>query len=226
MSSVTDKYPNADLCIIRENAEHLFRSGQLYCSEAVMKALRDAFCPEVPDLVISMMSGFPVGMGSSGCICGAVAGGVAFLGLMFGRAEHNDVLKSEHCMRLAHELHDMFRKKHGSICCRVLTKGLVFGSSSHSDQCIRFSGEVAEVVAEMVLREQNVLRESDLGELTSESKVTDILSVKPEAAEVFIRYGMTCLASVIARGESLAVAVTHKNLPLDDICRDIGIRRV
>ena len=32
-----------------------------------------------------MASGFPVGIGGSGCTCGAIAGGIMALGMVFGR---------------------------------------------------------------------------------------------------------------------------------------------
>lgn len=138
---------------IRETAENLFRTNQFFCSEAVVKSLRDAFCPEIPDHVIAMASGFPVGIGSSGCTCGAVAGGVIFLGLVFGRTKPMQFVESGNCMKLARELHDKFKSENGSICCRVLTKSMEKGSAEHNAQCIRFTGDVAQAVAEIILRE-------------------------------------------------------------------------
>ena len=80
------------------------------------------------------------------------------------------------------------------------------------------------IVATIIIREiASVSGETNRSTLSADSKVTEILMERPEAAEVFQRYGMTCLAFVIANEETLRVAVTHKNLPLEDICRDIGI---
>ena len=75
----------ADALAVRQAAEELYKTCQFNCSEAVIKAVRDYFCPEIPDFVIAMSSGFPVGMGGAGCTCGAVAGGQMALGLIFGR---------------------------------------------------------------------------------------------------------------------------------------------
>jgi C_GCAxxG_C_C family probable redox protein len=37
-----------------------------------------------------MASGFPVGIGGSGCTCGAIAGGVMAIGMFFGRTSPKD----------------------------------------------------------------------------------------------------------------------------------------
>jgi C_GCAxxG_C_C family probable redox protein len=59
-------------------------------------------------------------------------------------------------MALSKELHDTFRKRHKSICCRVLTKGMTLGSPEHIEQCIYLTGEVAEEVAKIIARELNL----------------------------------------------------------------------
>ncbi|MCF8017875.1 MAG: C-GCAxxG-C-C family protein [Vallitaleaceae bacterium] len=141
-----------DLDKIRTTAENYYRNGDFYCSEAIVKTIKDEFQLSVSDDIIAAASGFPVGMGNSGCSCGAVVGGIMTLGLVFGRTEAKDkkVVKT---MKLANELHETFRKKHKTLCCRVLTKGMRLGSRKHMDQCISFTGEVAEEVAKIIVRE-------------------------------------------------------------------------
>lgn len=70
---------------IRKTAEDYYKNGDFYCSEAVIKTLKDVFKPEIGDEVIALASGFPVGMGNAGCTCGAVVGAQMSLGLIFGR---------------------------------------------------------------------------------------------------------------------------------------------
>lgn len=141
-----------DLDKIRTTAENYYRNGDYYCSEAIVKTIKDEFQLPISDDIIAAASGFPVGMGNSGCSCGAVIGGIMTLGLVFGRTDAKDkkVVKT---MKLANELHETFRKKHKTLCCRVLTKGMRLGSSKHMDQCISFTGEVAEEVAKIIIRE-------------------------------------------------------------------------
>lgn len=77
------------------------------------------------------------------------------LELSFGRIQAKDE-KVQLTMKLANELHDKFRSKHKSLCCRVLTKGMVLGSPEHMKQCISFTGEVAEETAKIIVRELNL----------------------------------------------------------------------
>jgi len=137
---------------IRKQAEDYYRQGDYFCSEAIIRTIRDEYKLEVPDDVIKMASGFPVGMGSSGCSCGALVGGIMALGLFFGRSEPGNK-KVDHTMALAKELHNYFIAQHKSTCCRVLTKGMELGSPKHMEQCIALTGEMAEKTTELIERE-------------------------------------------------------------------------
>lgn len=137
---------------IKVTAEEYYRSGDYYCSEAIVKTIKDAFNIPLPDAVVGMASGFPVGIGGAGCTCGAVIGGVMALGLLFGRTEPKDE-KIKRIMELSRELHDIFRSRHKHLCCRILTRGMTLGSQRHMEQCIIITGEVAEEVAQLIIRE-------------------------------------------------------------------------
>ncbi|HAR49216.1 MAG TPA: hypothetical protein DCR81_03785, partial [Smithella sp.] len=110
---------DVDLEKIRLTAEEYYRSGDFYCSEAIVKTIKDAFSLSVSDDVIAMASGFPVGIGKAGCTCGAVSGGVIALGMVFGRTAPKDK-KVDKAMKLSRELHDIFKKRHKCLCCRTL----------------------------------------------------------------------------------------------------------
>jgi C_GCAxxG_C_C family probable redox protein len=140
---------------IRAAAENYYRNGDFYCSEAIVKTIKDEFGLTVTDDVIKMASGFPVGMGGSGCTCGAVAGGIMAIGLFFGRTQAKDA-KVAKTMALANELHGIFKERHKNLCCRILTKGMTLGSPEHMEQCISFTGEVAEEAARIISRELNI----------------------------------------------------------------------
>lgn len=144
-----------DLTTVRKTAEDYYRQGDFYCSEAIVKTIRDEFGLALPDDVIAMASGFPIGMGNSGCSCGAIVGGIMAIGMVFGRTQGKDK-KVEKAMSLANELHDFFKKNHKVLCCRILTKGMVLGSPLHMKQCIAFTGEVAEETARILARELSV----------------------------------------------------------------------
>lgn len=143
---------NIDIDKVRKTAEAYYRNGDFFCSESIVKTIKDEFNLAVPDDVISMASGFPIGMGSAGCTCGAVVGGIMALGLFFGRTEPKDE-KVNKTMELSKELHDIFQKRHKCLCCRILTKGMELGSPEHMEQCISLTGEVAEETTKIIIRE-------------------------------------------------------------------------
>ena len=141
---------------IAKDAEDLFRGG-FFCSEAVVSSIRSNFEMDVPEEVIAMASGFPIGIGRSKCLCGAVSGGVMAIGLVFGRTVQKDP-QVEQTLALSKELHDWFTAANGknALCCRILTKEFDMGAGEHKEQCIHFTGLVAGKVAEMIIREKGL----------------------------------------------------------------------
>ena len=141
---------------IAKDAEELFRGG-FFCSEAVVSSIRSNFEMDVPEEVIAMAAGFPIGIGRSKCLCGAVSGGVMAIGLVFGRTVQKDP-QVEQTLLLSKELHDWFKEANGknALCCRILTKEFDMGAGEHKEQCIRFTGLVAGKVAEMIIREKGL----------------------------------------------------------------------
>lgn len=141
---------------IAKDAEDLFRGG-FFCSEAVVSSIRSNFEMDVPEEVIAMASGFPIGIGRSKCLCGAVSGGVMAIGLVFGRTVQKDP-QVEQTLALSKELHDWFKEANGknALCCRILTKEFDMGAGEHKEQCIRFTGLVAGKVAGMIIREKGL----------------------------------------------------------------------
>lgn len=134
-----------DAVALRERAEDLYRSGQFLCSEAVVFAFNEAMDDPMPQEIVRLASGFPVGMGAlgtGGCTCGALSGGVMVLGLLYGRSTPG--AEAPHVLGKAKDLHDWFKAEKGSTCCRALIAGMEFGSPAHIDQCVAFTGDVAE----------------------------------------------------------------------------------
>ncbi len=140
-----------DIQAIKLQAEQYYRDGDFYCSEAVVKAIKDAFNAPYDDSVIKLASGFPVGM-SSGCTCGAVSGAVMALGMFFGRSEAKGK-EVKKMMKLAKEVQDTFNAEHKVCCCKILTKNMRLGSAKHMSQCTAFTGKLTEIVAMIIVRE-------------------------------------------------------------------------
>jgi C_GCAxxG_C_C family probable redox protein len=139
-----------------KEAEDLFRNGY-FCCEAIMASIRNNFALDVPEEVIAMSSGMAVGAGRSGCMCGALNGGILALGMFFGRTGQNgpkdpQVVK---CMALTNELHNWFKEATGknAVCCRILTREFDMAKGEHKEQCIRFTGLAAKKTAEIIIRE-------------------------------------------------------------------------
>jgi C_GCAxxG_C_C family probable redox protein len=135
-----DVKPSAEAMQLSERcqleAEALYRSGSHHCAEAVMEAIRKNYSPEVPETVVSTVSGFGGGSGV-GCICGAVSGGTVALGLVL-----HDKKATTH---LTKELHTWFKEKYGVTCCKTIRQ-------THKGVCPMLTGEVAGKVAEMLGR--------------------------------------------------------------------------
>ncbi len=138
----------------REKAEEFYAKGDFYCSEAVVKSVLDATGIDYPKEAVAMASGFPVGIGGAECVCGALSGGVMALGFLYGRTEGGSP-KVAKAMAVSNQLHNLFIKRNRITCCRVLTRGMTKGSPEHMQQCIRFTGEVAEDVMRLIAQEQS-----------------------------------------------------------------------
>jgi C_GCAxxG_C_C family probable redox protein len=138
---------------LRKKAEEMYRSGKFLCSEAVFLAANEFLGRPVPDEMVRLASGFPVGMGKAGCACGAVTGGVMALGIKYGRTSAG--VEMPGMFEAAKELHDRFVARRKSVCCRTLTRRFEFGSPEHIEQCIAITGEVTADVIDLLSREGN-----------------------------------------------------------------------
>ena len=138
---------------VQYDAEETFQTGGFYCSEAIMSSIRKNIDPTMPEALIAAASGFPIGVGRSKCICGAISGGVLALGYFFGKDKSTDGTNKK-SMELANELQQSFRKNHqGVSCCHIHTKGMDMANGEHKKQCVAFTGEMAAKTAEIIARE-------------------------------------------------------------------------
>ena len=170
---VTEISPRA----VQRAAEKSFKDGY-YCCESVMATIRDQFQLDVPESVIAMSSGMAVGIGKSGCTCGAFNGGVLALGMLFGRTEQNGPAdpKSVKVMELTHELHEWFKEANGkkAICCRILTREFNMGKGEHKEQCIFFTGLCTWKVAQIICRECGIKNLDENDEPAPRRTITEI----------------------------------------------------
>ena len=156
-----------DLSKVQAEDEESYSKG-FCCWEAVMEVIMDNFELDVPHEIIKMASGMAIGVGKSGCICGALNGGVLAISMFFGRDEQRGPKDPEvvKCMSMTNELHDWFRENNTkkAACCRVLTREFDMSQGGHKSQCIYYTGMCAAKATEILARELGI-------ETTGEIKV-------------------------------------------------------
>lgn len=145
---------NAIIDLVRNKAEGYFQRGEFFCSEAVVHTINELLGWPYSEDVVRMASAFPIGMGKSGCLCGAVSGGAMALGMAYGR-KHGEAM-NEKMFPIAKELHDYIKNLYGSTCCRVLVKNYEFASPERKAHCVKITGEVAAWIASKLLDDPEV----------------------------------------------------------------------
>jgi len=136
---------------IRKEAEGYFQRGEFFCSESVVYTINKLLGSPYNEDVVRLASAFPIGMGKSGCLCGAVSGGAMALGMAYGRKLGEPM--NEKMFPASAELHDHIKDMYKSTCCRVLVKNYEFGSPERKAHCVKITGEVAAWIAEKLLED-------------------------------------------------------------------------
>ncbi len=135
-------------------AQGYFERGEFFCSEAVIHTINELLGWPFPKEITKLASGFPIGMGKSGCLCGAVSGGQMALGMVYGR-NHGESM-DEKMFPIAAELHDYIKEIYKSTCCRVITKNYEFNSPERKKHCIQITGLVAAWIANKLIEEEEL----------------------------------------------------------------------
>ncbi|MGE4298894.1 MAG: C-GCAxxG-C-C family protein [Desulfovibrionaceae bacterium] len=143
---------------IRERAENLYRTRQHLCTDTVLLLFNEVFDGGLSEQqIIGLTSGFAIGMGESGCLCGAVSGAAMALGLLLG--EDGAYSRSPAIRKSVNQLHDQFKLAHKSTCCRVLVKPVKDDPARHFDQCARLTGDAAAQAARILITQRPELME-------------------------------------------------------------------
>ncbi|PLX69783.1 MAG: hypothetical protein C0603_02285 [Denitrovibrio sp.] len=137
---------------VSQEAVTLFKSGY-HCSEAVLLAFEKYTNKKYSDDVKRGMSAFVRGVGSSGCICGALASGVFILSTLGGRLSTDE--STSHLEKVIKTLHDDFKKEFSSACCRVITRNSakIFGIGKYNT-CHKTVDFVAMRIIELAKQEK------------------------------------------------------------------------
>lgn len=151
-SEVSDLGPNAEVLVrlIRDKAENLYLTRQFYCTESVLVTINRGLGGGLTDdQAIAVAAPFSIGLGGSGCMCGALAGGVLAAGLFVG--DKVPYRRRKDSRRAGAELHDDFKARFGGVCCRVLQKKRRAAGEDVFKGCARVTAEAAEMTARKLL---------------------------------------------------------------------------
>ncbi|MGM0646497.1 MAG: C-GCAxxG-C-C family protein [Thermodesulfobacteriota bacterium] len=135
---------------MRERAENLYATKQLLCTEAVLVALNEGFQGGLTEeQAVGLTAGLTIGLGGSGCLCGAVSGGVLGIGLVLGGSaphRHRATIRG-----VVNRFHDQFKTTHHSTCCRILAREVKNDAQAHFLHCQNLTGEATQMAAESIL---------------------------------------------------------------------------
>ncbi len=135
-----------------QNGEMKKRAGELFtqgfnCCESVLKAGIEALALDLPENAHLLGKFYGGGIAGTGCICGALAGGVMVLGMAAGQEKNG--------AKLAERFKKDFIAQFGSSCCRVLRKQQSIIEKHNGKKC----GEITAFSAGLL---QNTLKRDNL----------------------------------------------------------------
>ena len=126
-------------------AENLFRNG-FNCCESMLKSSIEVLNLPLPEDAYLMGRFFREGVAGSGCICGALVGGIMMLGFL-SKGNIYGVEKAEH-------FKNKFIEEYGSTCCRVIRKKQSLTERFRNKQCKQITKFSAGLLCEMLQRNE------------------------------------------------------------------------
>ena len=148
---------------MKKKAIEMMAVQRFHCSQAIA-AVGQEKLDKGNDDVIRAMGAFGGGLGGNGEVCGALAGGLAVLGLRYSRAQ-SDEKENPRMWADAQEMVRRFRdeivNQAGTINCRDISsvdwtdraQAREFYKGDKVKKCIHIVGETALLVGEMLERE-------------------------------------------------------------------------
>jgi C_GCAxxG_C_C family probable redox protein len=168
----SEETPEALVQLIKAKARNLFLTRQLQCAQAVLCTLNEGLRGGLRrDVAARLASGLAEGLGGSGCLCGAVSGGVLALGLFMGK-EGRNLFKASGTSFSTALLHRQFAERFGSACCKALSKRVKHDAKAHFDQCAELTGAAAEIASRIILESKpHLAKMADLEYLTTKDSM-------------------------------------------------------
>lgn len=135
------------MTLLREKVLKYYKGGyDLNCAETILYAANEEYELGLSHETFKSMAGFGGGMAVEG-VCGAAAGAVAVIGIMFTnqRAHESDRIK-----KLVEEFMKSFNEKLGTYNCKQLKERY----RTEDEKCSRMVIDASDVLEEIVLRER------------------------------------------------------------------------
>ncbi len=140
----------------------LFAEGR-NCAQAVFAAFSDVTGLD-EEFALRLASSFGGGMGRMREVCGTCSAMFMIAGILYGYSSKNNIgEKTEHYRRIQH-LAEEFKKRHETINCLELLKGLKVTKDPTPEQrteqyykvrpCIKFVRSAAEILDEYIAQNQ------------------------------------------------------------------------
>ncbi|MBI5578997.1 MAG: C_GCAxxG_C_C family protein [Deltaproteobacteria bacterium] len=156
---------------IGERAQNLFRSRQMYCSEAVLVVLNNVLGGGLTENQASALAApFAEGVGKNGCLCGALAGALLAVGLFLGSS--NPVGRRKPVQVASGILMKRFKLRFGASCCRILSRKDQGDPVPVFDRCAQQTAEAAAMAASLIMEHRpEVKQHADIDYLNARDSV-------------------------------------------------------
>jgi len=136
----------------------------LNCFERVFLTLHGLLATDFPSETVALLSGFGGGVaGMRDGMCGAVSGGVAAIGLVYGRRKPPEGSR-ERMYKVPRDFVSRFKTRYGTIICRELIGDLLREGTAESEErrrqrCSQYTLSAAKMCAEALSKYRKMYAE-------------------------------------------------------------------
>ncbi|MBU0682173.1 MAG: C-GCAxxG-C-C family protein [Proteobacteria bacterium] len=156
------------VALVVERVGNCYEKLGLCCSESISYVLSQAFGSGLSGRdAVQLGAGSCHGMGGAGCSCGALTGSVVILSYYLG-PHGPDGLQKEKFQRCIRTMHNQFRERFRSTCCRILSEKVKDETPGSRISCKELTAGGAEIATHLLLEARpGLARRVDLAFLRS-----------------------------------------------------------
>jgi len=137
-----------------ESRHQQYVDAKMTCSERVFLTVYSVLDTEFPAEVVALLTGFGGGVGGThASLCGAVAGGVAAIGSVYGRRKPAEESR-DRAYEVARAFLCEFKSKFGSEVCGELLGDLLrkngFDSDERKERCFQYTLNAAKMCVKLL----------------------------------------------------------------------------